>query len=386
MKFASIILANLGRAKVRLILTIGSIATAILLFAYLAVVKRVFALGADVTSAERLIVMNRAGFLGTVPLSYRDKILQIPGVTVITHDNWFGGIYRDGREPFPQFVIDPESQRQVFPEFVLPEDQWQAFLRDRQGAILGRKTAERLHLRVGDRIPLVSTLYGSDTWEMNLVGIYHGRRPKADETQLWLRWDYFEEKVPARATGQVGWFVLRVENPDDAARIAKTIDDKFANSSNETRTQTESAFVAGFVKQFASVKFLLLAIGSVVFFTLLLVTGNTMAISVRERVRELAVFKAIGFSNRSVLTLVLGESLTIALAGGLVGLILAALTIRAVADTLSSLLPGIDLDLPKLLTLGPLGLLIAAIVGVISGIMPGISILRLRVVTALRRV
>ncbi|MGB9470487.1 MAG: ABC transporter permease, partial [Candidatus Acidiferrum sp.] len=188
------------------------------------------------------------------------------------------------------------------------------------------------------------------------------------------------------ATGQVGWFVLRVENPDDAARIAKTIDDKFANSSNETRTQTESAFVAGFVKQFASVKFLLLAIGSVVFFTLLLVTGNTMAISVRERVRELAVFKAIGFSNRSVLTLVLGESLTIALAGGLVGLILAALTIRAVADTLSSLLPGIDLDLPKLLTLGPLGLLIAAIVGVISGIMPGISILRLRVVTALRRV
>ncbi|HVN18793.1 MAG TPA: ABC transporter permease [Dongiaceae bacterium] len=386
MKFASIILANLGRAKVRLLLTIGSIATAILLFAYLAVVNRVFTLGADVASAERLIVMNRAGFLGTVPLSYRDKILQIPGIKVITHDNWFPGIYQDGKEQFPQFVIDPESQRQVFPELILPEDQWQAFLRDRQGAILGRKTAERLHLRIGDRVPLVSTLYGSDTWEMNLVGIYHGKRAQTDETQLWLRWDYFEEKAPAQAKGQVGWFVLRVENPDDAARIAKTIDEKFANSSNETRTQTESAFVADFVKQFANIKLLILAIGSVVFFTLLLVTGNTMAVSVRERVRELAVFKAIGFSNRSVLTLILAESLAIALVGGLVGLILAALTIRATADTLSALLPGLDLGLPQLLTLGPLGLLVAAIVGVISGIMPGISILRLRVVNALRRV
>ncbi|HKI11592.1 MAG TPA: FtsX-like permease family protein, partial [Candidatus Acidoferrum sp.] len=317
MKFARIIWANLLRKRVRLLLTIGSFAIALLLFAFLAVVGDAFSRGADVAGADRLITINRTSIINLIPLSYRDKIQRVPGVTYVTHNNWFGGTYIEEKNFFPQFVIDPENQRQVFPELLVPDDQWSAFLKDRQGAVVGAKTAQRFHWKIGDRIPITTTLYGvSGAWEFNLDGIYHGKRPQDDETQFWFQWDYFEERVPQAVKGQIGWYVLRVQNPDDAPRVAKAIDEEFANSPNETKTETESTFAANWVKQFGNIKFLIISIGTVVFFTLLLVTGNTMAISVRERTSELAVFKAIGYSDRSVLFFVLAESLAIALIGG----------------------------------------------------------------------
>jgi putative ABC transport system permease protein len=382
MKFARIIWANLLRKKVRLLLTIGSFAVALFLFVFLGVVRDAFNRGADVAGADRLVVINRTSIINTIPLSYRDKILRVPGVKLVTHNNWFGGTYIEEKNFFPQFVIDPESQRQVFPELIVPDDQWNAFLKDRQGAIAGAQVADRFHWKIGDRIPIKTTFYGGGSWEFNLVGIYHGKRPQDDETQFWLQWDYYEEKVPQDNKGQVGWYVLRVNNPDDSPRIAKAIDDEFANSPYETKTQTESAFAASWVKQFGNIQTLIVSIGTVVFFTLLLVTGNTMAISVRERTSELAVFKAIGYSDRSVLFFVLAEALTIALIGGALGMLFAILAVPALAKVLNGLLPSIVLAPPMLL----FGLAVAIFTGILSGLLPGLGAMHLRIVNALRRV
>lgn len=383
MKFARIILANLFRKKVRLLLTLGSFAVALFLFVFLAVVRDAFNRGADVAGADRLVVINRTSIINPIPLKYRDQILRIPGVKCITHNNWFGGTYIEEKNFFPQFVIDPENQRQVFPELIVADDQWNAFVKDRQGAIAGAQVAERFHWKIGDRIPIKSTLYGSNgVWEFNLDGIYRGKRPQDDETQFWFQWDYFEEKVPESFKGQIGWYVLRVDNPDDSPRIAQAIDDQFANSPFETKTQTESAFAAGWVKQFGNIQTLIVSIGTVVFFTLLLVTGNTMAISVRERTSELAIFKAIGYSDRSVLIFVLAEALTIALIGGVLGMLLAIAAIPSLAKALNGLLPSIVLA-PSMLVFG---LVVAVLTGILSGLLPGLGAMRLRIVNALRRV
>ena len=256
-------------------------------------------------------------------------------------------------------------------------------MKDRQGAIAGQQLADRFHWKIGDRIPIKTTLYGGGAWEFNLDGIYHGKRPQDDETQFWFQWDYFEEKVPDRMKGQIGWYVLRVDNPDDAARIAKAIDDEFANSPYETKTQTESAFAASWVKQF----------------------GNIQTPDSQHRHRrvlhpcfwspatpwpfpfanappELAVFKAIGYSDRAVLFFVLAESLTIALIGGALGLLLAVLAVPGLAKALNGLLPSLILA-PSILVFG---LVVAILVGILSGLLPGFGAMRMRVVNALRRV
>jgi putative ABC transport system permease protein len=382
MKFARIIWANLMRKKIRLLLTIGSFAIALFLFSFLAVVRDAFGRGADIASADRLIVINRTSIINLIPLSYRDKILRIHGVKAVTHNNWFGGTYIEEKNFFPQFVIDPENQRQVVPELMVPDDQWNAFVKDRQGAIAGAKTAERFHWKIGDRIPIKTTLYGGGAWEFNLDGIYHGKRPQDDETQFWFQWDYFEEKIPEALKGQIGWYVLKVDNPDDAPRVAKAIDAEFANSPNETKTESESTFAANWVKQFGNIQFLIVTIGTVVFFTLLLVTGNTMAISVRERTSELAVFKAVGYSDVAILFFVLAESLVIALVGGVLGLLLASALMPWISNKLSGMLPNIVLSGQMLL----FGLVLALFTGILSGVLPGLGAMRLRVVNALRRV
>ncbi|HKU25324.1 MAG TPA: FtsX-like permease family protein [Candidatus Sulfotelmatobacter sp.] len=383
MKFSRLILANLFRKKFRLVLTIGSFAVALFLFALLGVVNDAFTRGADVVSADRLVTINRTSIINTVPLSYRDEILRIPGVKYITHNNWFGGVYQDPKNFFPQFVIDPENQRQVFPELIVSDDQWNTFLKDRQGAIVGAVTMKRFGWKIGDRIPITTTLYGlaGKRMEFNIDGVYHGQKREDDETQFWLQWEYFKESIPASMKGQVGWYVIRIVNPDDAPRIAKAIDNAYLNSPYETRTETESAFAQGWVKQFGNIKFLIVSIGTVVFFTLLLVTGNTMAISVRERTNELGVLKAIGFSDRAVLGFILGESMVIAVAG-CIGLLLALGAIPALSRAMAGLLPPLFVTAKTLVY----GVVAALVVGFASGILPAYGAMRMRVVNALRRV
>ena len=383
MKFSRLIFANLFRKKIRLLLTVGSFAIALFLFTFLAVVRSAFSRGTDLAGADRLVVINRVGLINTMPLAYGDKIRQIRGVKFATHNNWFGGVYQDEKNFFPQFVIDPENQRQVMTEMRVPDDQWKTFMGDRQGAIAGRNLANRFHWKVGDRIPLQNALYGpTKTWEFNLDGIYTNDKEGGDESQFWLQWNYFYENVPAVMKGQAGWWVLKMDSPDDAVRVGRTIDSTFANSSWETKTETESAFQAGFAKQLGNIQLLITTIGSVVFFTLLLITGNTMAISIRERTGELAVLKAIGYSGRFVLFFVLAESLVIALFGGLIGLGLAILAIPVVGANLNGLMPPLLLSATAL----GMGVVLAVFVGVASGLLPGIGAMRLRVVDALRRV
>src|SRR6266480_3287559 len=348
MKFRKLIFANLFRKKVRLILTVGSFAIALVLFTFLAVVKSAFNRGVELAGADRLIVVDRVGLMNLMPISYADKIAAIPGVKAVTHDHWFGGVYQDEKNFFPQFVIDVENHRKVYPEFVVPDDQWNNYVKDRQGAIAGAKLAERFHWKVGDRIPIKTTLYGGAIWEFNLDGIYHTEKPDGDQGQFWLQWKYFDENVPSVIKSTAGWYILRLDNPDDAVRVAKAIDEKFANSPHETKTETESAFAAYFAKQFGNIEFLILSIGGVVFFTLLLVTGNTLAI---------------------------------AFFGGVLGLALAILAIPGISAAVTGLLPPLLLSKPMLL----LGLGFAIFVGAASGLLPGIGAMRMRVVNALRR-
>ena len=387
MKYRSLLFANLFRKKVRLLLTIGSFAAALFLFTFLAVVKSAFSRGVEVAGADRLVVINRTSIIQPLPIADRDKMLTIPGIKAITHNNWFGGVYQDEKNFFPQFAIDIENQRTVFPEMVVPDDQWKAFLNDRQGAIAGARTAKRFGWKVGDRIPIKTTLFGGpSSWEFNLDGIYHTEKPDGDEGQFWLQWKNFDENIPDsikdRMKSTAGWYILKLDSPDDSVRVAKAIDTKFANSSYETKTETESAFAAGFAKQFGNIEFLILSVGSVVFFTLLLVTGNTMAISVRERTAELAVLKAIGVTDRLILFLVLAESMMIALFGGVLGLLLAWAAIPVISAAVTGLLPPLLLSKTML----SLGLVFAVLVGIVSGLLPGIGAMRMRVVNALRRV
>jgi putative ABC transport system permease protein len=380
MKFFGLIRANLFRKKIRFILTIGSFAVALFLFGVLAVVRVAFSGGIDIAGADRLVVINRTSIIQPLPLAYADKIRRIPGVKELTYANWFGGVYQDERNFFPQFAMDVDNWRKVYPEFDIPEEQWQNYVKDRQGAIAGAATAKRFGWKVGDRIPIKGTFLGG-VWEFNLDGIYHGTRQADDETQFWFQWKRFEEQVPAQFKGHVGWYTVKIDHPDDALRVSKAIDSEFANSPFETHTDTEKAFATGWVKQFGNIQFLIMAIGGVVFFTLLLVTGNTMAIAVRERTGELAVLKAVGYSDRFVLLFVLFESLLIAVIGGALGLGLAKLFTLG-GDPTRGLLPFFFL--PGKAILAGLGVTLA--VGAASGVIPAIGAMRLRVVDALRRV
>jgi putative ABC transport system permease protein len=380
MKFLPLIFANLLRKKVRTVLTIGSFAVALFLFGLLATIKVAFSQGIDVAGADRLMVINKVSIIQPLPLPYRDRILRIPGVKQVTFANWFGGVYIDEKNFFPQFAVDPETYRSMYPEFVIPDDQWKAFREDKAGAIAGKITADKYHWKVGDRIPIKGT-YLSGVFEFNLHGIYRGTRPQDDTTQFWFHWDYLNEKMPASYKNMIGWYTLRIENPDQAARVMKAIDETFANSPYETRAQTEKEMATSFAKQMGNIEFLILSIGAVVFFTLLLVTGNTMAIAVRERTAELAVLKTVGFPDWAVLMLVLAESVLVALLGGGLGIALAkALTLRG--DPTNGFLPIFYLPGGQIAT----GVGVALLVGVIAGFLPAFSAMRLRVVEALRRV
>jgi len=371
--------ANLTRKKVRTTLTIGSYAVALFLFGLLVAIQTAFNQGLEVAGADRLIVRNKVSLIMPLPLAYRDRILQIQGVRAVTYASWFGGYYQDERNFFPQYAIDTPTYRRVYPEFVIPPDQWSAFEADREGCVVGRQIAQKYGFKIGDRVPIEENIF-SGGWAFNVRAIYDGSRTEDDLTQFWFHAKYLEERRQW-GKGMVGWYVVRVDDPDRAGAVAAALDGRFANSSWETKSETESAFMAGFVKQMGNIKLLILVIGSVVFFTLLLVTGNTMAMAVRERTGELAVLKTLGFSDRAVLGLVLAESQAYALQGGLLGLAAVKLfTLRG--DPTGGMLPLFYLSPAKM----ALGLGVAALVGAAAGAGPAAMAMRLKIVDALRRV
>lgn len=383
MKFFILIFSNLKRKKLRTSLTILSIFIAFVLFGMLCAIREAFTAGVTMAGADRLIVRHKVSLIMTMPASYLRRIQGTEGVDKVVGWTWFNGIYQN--EPknfFGSFPVDPEEFLDIYPENVLPADQKAKWLATRNGAIIGRQLVERFGWKVGDRVPLVSPIWprkGEGAWEFEIVGIYDGAKKGTDTSGFFFRYDYFDEGR-ARGEGEVGWYVVRIKNPDNAAAVAAAIDNEFANSPYETKTEPEGAFAQGFVQQMGSIGTILIAILSAVFFTILLVAGNTMAQAVRERTEEIGVLKAMGFTNVLVLFLVLAESCLIAAVGGLAGLGL-AWAIAANGSPAPSMLPVFYLPGRYVI----IGLVLIVGLGIVAGIMPALQAMRLRIAVALGR-
>ena len=301
MKYFTLLWSNLRRKKLRTILTLLSIAVAFVLFGYLAAIRQAFNQGIDVAGLDRLVTRQKVSIIQLLPQSYKERMERIPGVSLAVYATWFGGIYQKPSNFFAQMPVQPEQFMEMFPEYRLTDEHRRAWLETRTGAIVGRITAERFEWQVGDRIPLQTPIWatkeGGQTWEFDLVGIYDGAEKGTDTSQFFFRHDYFDENR-RDGDGLVGWYWVRVDDPEKAGQIASSLDAEFANSPYETKTEPEGAFVQGFAKQIGNITAIMMAILTAVFFTILLVAGNTMAQSVRERIQELAVLKAIGFTDR----------------------------------------------------------------------------------------
>jgi len=388
LQYGPLVWSNLRRRKARAIFTFLSIVVAFVLFAYLAAVKVAFRAGVDVAGADRLLTTQKTSIIQPLPRSYENKIAQVPGVVAVTHCNWFGGIYQNPDRGFQgvfQNPVDPEAYLAMYPEFLLPAEQRAAWIADREGAVVGRKTAERYGWKVGDRIPVQAPYFnrkkdGSRIWEFNLRGIYDGKEKGTDTTQFLFHYDYYEE-ARQYGEGMVGWYAVRIADPNAGAEVAAAIDALFENSPFETKTVAEKALMQSFADQIGNIGAIITWILAAVFFTLLLVAGNTVAQSVRERTNELGVLKTLGFSHGQVLGLVLAESSTLAVVGGGLGLALGALFISA-GDPTGGFLPVFYLpprDLAR-------GVVFVLLLGFVAGILPAIQAMRLQIVDALRRV
>jgi len=382
--YLHLVWSNLMRKKARTILTLLSIAVAFLLFGLLAAIRIALTGGIDVAGADRLITRHKVSIIQLLPRDYKEKMERIPGVALAAHQTWFGGIYRDPKNFFMQCPVEPEPFLAMYPELLLPDQQRQAWLRTRTGAIVGRKTAERFGWKVGDKVPIQSTIWtlpdGGRTWVFDIVGIFDGKLRNTDTTALFFRYDYFDEARQRWGKGQVGWYTVRVKDPAQAAGVARRIDAEFENSSYETKTEPEGAFVQGWARQIGDIVLITASIMTAVFFTILLVAGNTMSQSVRERTGELGVLKAIGFTNSTILALVLAESCLLSVAGGAIGTGLACL-FTAHGDPTGGILPLFHFPVGDRF----IGLGLSLALGLVTGLFPALAAMRLRVADALRR-
>jgi putative ABC transport system permease protein len=387
MKYLHLIWASLFRSKTRTILTLVSIVAAFLLFGMLDAVRTSFTqAGQSANGAERLQTGSRLSFIQTLPIALENQMTQVQGVKLVTYANWFGGAYQDPRNQVFSFAVAP-NYLDLYPEIEVSAAERKAFENTRTGALVGEKLAQRYNWKVGDRVPLQSTIYadrsGNKNWAFDIVGILHSRDKKTSgffDQMFLLHWKYFDDTTPFNR-GDVGWYVTRVADANQADRVAKAIDALSANSDHETRTQTEQAATASWMKQVADIGLIVGSIMGAVFFTLILLSGNTMMRAVHERTAELAVLKTIGFSNRSVLAMVLAESMLLLVLGGLLGLALASLVIPLVSAGSGGMLnlPVIGWDS------WVLGVVLMLAIGLLVGALPAANAMRLNIVDALAR-
>jgi putative ABC transport system permease protein len=382
MKFLPLVWKNIWRRKFRTIFTLLSIFIAFLLFGILMTIRTSFSFGVEVAGADRLVLIHKVTLIMPLPISYQQRLQQVKGVEIVSHQSWFGGIYQDPSNFFANIAVDPETFLKIYTEFVIPPEQVQAWRNDRQGAIVGRDLAARFGWKIGDRVPLTATIYqpkqGGTTWEFNIVGIYDGAEG-IDKTQMFFRYDYLDENR-SEGEGLIGWYVVKIADPAQAVELSRTFDEMFANSAAETKTTTEKGFVEGFAKQVGDIGAIMIAISTTVLFMFGLVAASTMGQSVRERTSELAVLKTLGFSGPTILTLVLAESLFIALTGGLLGLGLAWLFVQG-GDPTNGMLAIFMLPTRDIV----LGIGLMVLMGVLAGVMPAVAAMRLKITDALRR-
>lgn len=384
MTYLSLILASLGRRKVRTIFTFLSILVAFFLFGYLAAIRSAFVGGVDVAGVDRMIMTDKVALINLLPESYRQKILATEGVADVAAATWFGGYYQEQRNFFAQFPVDSEAYLRIYPEMKLSDEERSQWLADRQGALLGRALADRFGWKKGDRIPITSGIWqnkeGTRTWDFNVSGIFDAEEG-FDTSGMLFHYEYFDESR-AFGDGLVGWYIIRIENAEELADVAARLDAQFANSPNETKTASEKEFLQGFANQIGDIGAIFTAIVAVVFFTLLLVVTNTMAQSVRERTGDLATMNILGFKRSSLVGLVLGESALLALVGGGLGLGIAWLAVTLGGDPTGGFLPSFFINPRDLIA----GALIILGVGLLAGALPAWQTLGVKSVEALRRV
>lgn len=375
---------NALRHRLRTALTVLGLVVAILSFGLLQTIVDAWYAGADNASPNRLVTRNAVSLTFPMPLGYREKIRAVPGVHAVASANWFGGIYIDKRNFFPQFAIDPAAYFGMYREYVVPEDQWREFVRDRKGAIVGRKLAQTYGFKVGDAIPLQGTIFPG-VWAFNVRAIYDGAEAATDTSQFFFHWDYLNESVRVRyphRANNVGVFVVEIDNPDRAAEVSAAIDATFRNSLAETLTETERSFQIGFVKQTEAIVIAIRIVSFVVIFIILAVMANTMAMTARERIAEYATLKALGFGPGVVAVLIFGESLAIAAAGCLIGV---ALTFPAgdwFAARMGTLFPVFKVSAGTV----ALQIACALAVGAIAALFPARRATAVRIVDGLRAV
>jgi len=381
MKYFYLIWRNLLRRKTRTAFTLLMIFIAFVLYGFLMTVRAAFVGGVEVASAERLIMTHKVSLVQLLPISYEQQIRATPGVTAVTHSTWFGGTYQDLANQFAVMAVDPAPFMDMYPEFKLTAAEKTSWLADRQGVIVGRDVATRYKWKVGDRVPIKATIWQpkqGDTWFFNISGIYDGDKG-IDKTTFYFRYDYLDENRRG-AYGQVGWYVIRIADPNRSAEVGSAIDSQFANSSAETKTSPEKAFMQGFANQIGNIGFMLVGIVSVVLVLLLLNVANQMGQSVRERTSEIGVLKTLGFSNGLVLTLLLAESLLIAVIGGMAGLGVVYFLVQSGGFN-NAFLPVFVFGTRDL----TVGVALCLALGLLAGLFPASSAMRLRITDALRR-
>jgi putative ABC transport system permease protein len=378
------LIKNSFRHKLRTFLTIVGITIAILAFGLLRTVISAWYAGVDASSASRLVSRNSISLIFSLPLSYREKIRQTSGVKQVAHGNWFGGIYIDEKNFIPNFAVDPKNYLELYPEFVLTPEESSAFLHDRKGFVAGRKVAAKYGWKIGDSITLKGTIFPGN-WELVLRGIYRGRDKNTDEGQLFFSWDYLNEtmkkKYPRRAD-QVGFYMIGVTSPDLAPSVAVAVDQTFKNSAAETITESEKAFQMGFVAMSDAIILAIKLVSFVVIVIIMIVVANTMAMTVRERIGEYAVFKTLGFGKWHITGLIFGESLTITMAGCLAGIVLTFPVAAAFGNAMGTFFPVFNVAKTTIYMDIAAGL----VVGVAAALVPACRTINISIADALRKI
>jgi putative ABC transport system permease protein len=382
-RYIPLVLKNCWRNRRRTILTILSIGVSMCLLGVMISLYYAFFLS-DPTpdQARRLVVRNKISLAQVMPMSYQRSIEKMPGVKSAMIANWFGGTYKDMRDPknnFARFGVEPEKLFTVYSELSMPEDQKQAWYHDRTGCVIGREVQTAHNFKVGDKIHIVGDIYPGD-WEFTIDGVFDKTGPSQ---VMYFNKEYIEQAIPERRRGSVGMLYVRIDDANQSAQIANAIDESYRNSTTQTKTDSEQAFVVGFLSFLGNVKVMLMAFAGAVMFTVLLVSANTMAMSVRERVREVGVLKTLGFTPAAILGIVLGEACAISLVGGVIGYALSMLLMRGVVGSpMSGFLPSYKIFEPSVALVCVIS---AAAIGVFSAMVPAIGASRIPIVAALKR-
>ena len=375
---------NAFRHTLRTSLTILGITIAILAFGLLRTVVSAWYAGVEASSANRLITRNAISLVFLLPSSYKDKIRQIEDVKTVSWGNWFGGIYIDEKNFFPNFAVDPKTYLDLYPEYLLTPEEKKGFFHDRKGCIVGRLTAQKYGWKIGDAVTLRGTIFPGN-WEFIVRGIYRGRDKGTDESQFFFNWEYLNESLkktnPAHAD-QIGFFILGIRSPEQAAEVASAIDRSFKNSITETLTETERAFQMGFVSMTEAIVIAVQLVSFVVIGIIMAVVANTMAMSARERTGEYVVFKTLGFGSRHLAGLIFGESFVITMTGCALGILATFPAAEAFGNAMSTFLPVFNVSAETIYY----DLLAAVVVATTAAIIPTIRIMHIRIADGLRKI